>query len=366
MAKKNPVVNTDIATKINVAVAKSGLEGCPVCADTVSLRKIGDIVTSNDSASHTFYGALFGVVGMQEVIGMAHQNKYKEFKKGIMSVGDVIQFITPKDFTGTALPALADRTGEYVDAPSRHDVYSQYAAKNVEAYYKDTFDMVELKTAFTSLSNFENFYNAKIANMYTMYQYDEELTFMYLLGKMATGVTPVEMDYGTTRKSQIAKVKATVKKACNLPSKSYNPRGALWKSNLEDIIIFAEVDTLTDVEVNELAAAFQIDKMEIRSRIIDLNSFVLDNDQVARLKAIGVMGSSETAPAVTDLKYIIVDKKGIQVYDNYIGMKTRENEEGLFYNNILHWQATYAWVNWTTFVAITVDSTAPVQNPEGA
>ena len=349
----------DTPRLINTVCKEAGIENVPLCASGETIKKIGDIVTADDSTSYKFYSVLYGKIAKQVILSFSHTNRFKEFKKGMMEVGDVIEFIKPKDFTGTALPAVDSRTGANVDAPSRHDDIAQYSAVNLKAYYKDTLDIDELKTAFTSLDNFANYYNAKVANMYTMYEYDEELTFIYLLGKIASGVTPVEMDYGSTRKEQIAKVKSIARKACNLPSKAYNPRGALWKSNMEDIIIFAEVDTLTDVEVNELAAAFQLDKMEIRSRIIDLNSFVLTDDEVARLKAIGVMDANETAPAVTDLKYLIVDKKGIQIYDKLLTAKVRENEEGLFYNNFLHWQASYAWVNWATFVALTVDSTEP-------
>ena len=353
----------DTATLVNSISSEAGIENTPLCADSASLKKIGDIVTADDSGSHKFHDVLYGKIAKQVILSFSHTNRFKEFKKGMMEIGDVIEFLKPKDFVGKALPAIANRTGEYVDAPERHNDIAQYAAVNLKAYYKETLDIEELKTAFTSMSNFSSYYNAKVANMYTMYEYDEELTFQYLLLKIASGVTPVELEYGSTNKDMLATVKATVRKACNKPSKAYNPRGALWKSNINDIIIFAEVDTLTDTEVNDLAAAFNIDKMAIQSRIIDLNAFTLTDDEVTRLKAIGVMGAQETAPEVDDLKYLIVDKQGIQVYDKLLTSKVRENEEGHFYNNFLHWQASYAWVNWATFVAITVDSTEPEPDP---
>lgn len=347
MKRKN-----DIPRLVNTACVQAGIENVPLCADDVSLRKIGDVVTSDTAVSDKFYGVLFGKIAKQEIINFTYENRFKEFKGSPMGVGDVMEFLKPKDFAGEALEPLATRTGANVDAPSRHDDEAQYIAINLKARYKDTLDYDELKTAFTTLSNFNDYYTSKIAQLALMREYDETLTFQYLLTKMASQATPIYAGSTATNADLIAKVKATVRKACILPSKDYNPRGSLWVSAPRDIIVFADVDTLTDTAVKDLAQAMQLSEIEIQNRIIDIKSFTLDANEVARLKAIGVMGSSETAPTVDGLKYVVIDRRAIQMRDKKLEIKQRENEEGLFMNNWLHWHAAIGWINWATFVPI--------------
>lgn len=344
-------------------------------ADVASIHEIGDIITSNNSYTETFYDALYGVIGAQIVSGWYYTNKYKAFKKGLMQIGDVIQIVRPKAFKGEAMPKeVAQRFGADVDAPNRHGVDTQYFARNLMAKYKDTIDRDELKRAFASVSSFDSFVSAKLQNVYNMYEVDEQLTFKYLTltainqNNMAT----VEYTYADNAEINAKNLIKAVKNTCGkmtYPTENWNLAKVLnsvTDRNALNVVLPIEVST--DISVDALAGAFNLDKIAMTQKLYEIDQFELTDNEAIRLACIGVIPSGTTKPDGEEDTYITgVDEFGTplyimksdvptatdvvgfifaddfyQIYDNLFEMYTRMNESGVFQNYFLHVWQTWA------------------------
>lgn len=357
-------------------------------AAVATIHEIGNIITSNNSYTETFYGALYGVIGVQIVSGWYYTNKYKRFKKGVMEIGDVIQITRPKAFSGIAQSKeVGNRSGSTVDTPHRHNADVQYFAQNLKAYYKDTIDRDELKRAFATISAFGSFYDAKLRNVYNMYELDEQLVFKYLTLKALSNASAPTITYTAgatdegTAKNILKAVRKTVKKMY-FASTSYNLAGILNAlSDGDRLNVIMPIDTAEDISVDALAGAFNLDKLEVQNRVFDIDQFNLADFEAIRLANIGVIDYTTTAPSssdaddyisgtleadgtttiyvakadiptVSDVAAFIFSDDFFQIYDNLFEMKTRENEEGLFWNYFLHIWQTWAVSRFAQFAVI--------------
>lgn len=137
----------------------------------------------------------------------------------------------------------------------------------------------------------------------------EDTTVLKSLGTVPAvgGVT----DY----KGILKKIKNTVK-GMKFVNADFNTAGLRRKTNDEDIYIIAPYTLITAIDVDELAGVFNLDKAEIRSRIIEIDS--------------------------TDNIVYIVDRNAILDYTRLYEMVNQLNADGLFYNYFLHVEDLFA------------------------
>lgn len=119
------------------------------------------------------------------------------------------------------------------------------------------------------------------------------------------------MDY----KGILKKIKNTVK-GMKYVNANYNTAGLRRKTAEEDIYIIAPYTLITDLDVDELAGVFNLDKAEIRNRIIEIDS--------------------------TDNIVYIVDQNAILDFTRLYEMVNQLNASGLFYNYFLHVEDLFA------------------------
>lgn len=361
-------------------------------ADVATIHEIGNIITSNNSYTETFYNALYGVIGAQIIAGWYYTNKYKNFKKGVMQIGDVIQIARPKTFKGTSVPKeVENRNGSDVDAPNRHGTTTQFFARNLVCRYKDTIDRDELKRAFASISSFDGFVSAKLQFVYNMYEVDEQLTFKYLTLTAINQNNAPAIEYTKISNSAEATAKniiKAVKNTCGLmtyPKSTYNLAQVMNSvQDRKNLNIIMPVNVYTDISVDALAGAFNMSELEMKQKLYEIDSFTLEDDEAVRLACIGVIPYVTTEPEdydEDDDNYIVdtneegqtiyIDREDVptidedepvacvifaddfyQIYDNVFEMYTRMNESGLFQNYFLHVWQTWAVSMFAQFAVV--------------
>lgn len=168
----------------------------------------------------------------------------------------------------------------------------EYLTVNMDLQYKVTLTREKIRTAFTSWGDLENFVNGIINSLYNGAAIDSyRFTKNLVTSAFNDGRVKYEIvDEPTTE----AKGKAFIKKMrqlytnFQLPSTKYNA----WKqyagqdaeaittwSNPEDIVVMIRSDVDAEIDVDVLAAAFNMDKADFIGRVIVVDDFDLyDND----------------------------------------------------------------------------------------
>jgi len=170
------------------------------------------------------------------------------------------------------------------------DVKVQYLTVNMDLQYPVTITRDKIRQAFTSWDDLENFINGIVNALYNgayigMFQYTKALvTGAYAANKAAIQTFTLPTNEATG--------KAFVKKLrelhtlFQLPSTSYNAwqkvggagRPVTTWCAPEDIMLIIRADILATIDVDVLAAAFNMDKADFIGRVITVDNFDIYDD----------------------------------------------------------------------------------------
>lgn len=322
--------------------------------DADNIREIGQIICDSPDLINTFTDALFNRIGRVLITSRLFENPWSVLKDGILDLGEVVEeifidLVSAQEFD----PEIAESELFKREIPN---VKSAFHVMNFQKFYKTTTSRAQLQSAFLSLQSMEDFIERVIGRLVTSANYDEFLVMKYLLAKrLINGQMYLETIATTTTdsdlKAAVSKVRAVSNKMEFMNTK-YNLAGVATHTPKEDQYIFinAEYEALIDVEV--LAAAFNMSKAEYFGRRIPFDGFKdLDLDRLNALLG--------TEPGWVDLEQsdlnaleavpiILVDREFFRIYDNLLQADSVYNAQGLNINHILH--------KWTTF------STSPFNN----
>lgn len=353
--------------KDTIPVADAGLQ---------SVRQIGSIITASASAIDAFGEGLFGAFGKYVSMTFGYNSHFSKFYKGLMEYGDVITIRRPKTFYGEAVDTMpnsnlnASRTGSDVDAPHRKGVDTQYIATNLRTKYCDTIDDMELRRAFNSWDDFNDFVNAKFDMMMSMEQVDEEVVFKYLALKAIDNVTPKTLASGYTQADYVTKIKT---EAAKLDFYNTNNIAGVGNAADGDLNIMLSVDDDVALDVNFYATLFHTDRADLDGRVTRISQWSFTDDELLRLASLGVVDSKTSSatgytqvgtsgvyiknadmPTVTTskVKAMIFSDDLFQIYDKLRQTSSRYNQSDLFTNYWLHIEQIWATSKFAPFVAI--------------
>ena len=139
------------------------------------------------------------------------------------------------------------------------------------------------------------------------------------VGKTAyTGMTPKEKANLIT-----TTVKAYVKKLKFL-SNNYNAQGVMTFSRPSDLYLFVPADISAFLDVEQLANAFNISKVELPTRVLDIDNF----------QKVNTGGDASSNPYVedTDALFYLIDKDAIQLYETLNESESFRNPQAKYTN----------------------------------
>ena len=351
---KRPEIKTLTATAPQVlnAIRNSATENyknlIPYASpDASSIKAIGSIMMQYAPLQNEFLSALVNRIGRVIITSKLYSNPWAFLKRGYLEFGETLEEI----FVNLAKPFQFDPevAEEKVFKREIPDVKAAFHIMNYQKFYKASIQNDQLRQAFLSWDGISDLIARIVDSMYTGANYDEFLTMKYTLARhiLDGHIKPYAIDSVTApnMKSIIAGVKG-ISNTLEFMSTDYNMAGVSTFTRKEDQYLFinAKFDALVDVEV--LAAAFNMDKAEFMGRRILVDSFgALDNGRLALLFRDDptyrpISGAELTL--LDSIPAVLVDRNFLMMYDNFQDFAEIYNGEGLYWNYWFHVWKTFS------------------------
>lgn len=331
--------SVDILNAIRNSASANYRDYIPAAENTPeSVREIGAVIMDFPVLQNEFVSALINRIGAVLLESKTYRNPWSVFKRGRLDFGEAIEVI----FTNIAKahgydPAASESKVFKREIP---DIRSAFAFLNYQQFYKETIQEEDLKQAFLSWDGVSSLITKIVDAMYTGDQVDEFLTMKYMLAKaMLNGhILPVEIS-----DNDIKGVVSTVKGVSNkmtFPNTKYNRAGVTTTTPKEEqyIIVNSDFDAIMDVEV--LAAAFNMNKAEFMGHRILVDGFgEFDDERLAVLFAKDPTFeplTDEQKAALNAIPAVMVERNWFLIYDKLFKFAEQYNGEGLYWNYWLH------------------------------
>ena len=352
--------STGLATALNAMREMSVKNGSiyhqyvPVVTDSTTIGEFGApiIDSQNVNVLNDFIGLLKKVV-YTAVYNKTFNNPLAELEGDRMPLGQFIEdaYVNPAKARGFDINDFAGLLQKY-----EAQVAVQYLTVNSDLQYCVTITREKIRNAFTSWDNLEGLITGMVNSLYngayiTRYNQAKGLPLAAFEGGAVKYEVITNPTTDATAKALVRKMRADYSKM-QIPSTAYNAwqdvkgEGAFalktWSAP-EDIVVLisADVEALVDVEV--LAAAFNMSKAEFLGRVIVVDDFSQYDDD----GNVAVDGSM--------IKAMICDKAWFKI-------KTQDFAMDEFYNaNNRTWQYylnDVRMVNYSLFANAKIYTTA--------
>lgn len=339
-----------------------------------SIREIGVILMDYPALQNEFLNALVNRIGMVLITSKMYDNPLSVFKKGRLELGESIEEL----FVELAKPFEYDPQTAESEVFKREipDVRTAFHVLNYQKFYKSTIQQNSLRQAFLSWNGITDLISKIVNSMYAGAAYDEYQVMLYLIalhvlkGNMKVITTPAAT---AANAKTIASLIKQVSNQFEFMSPAYNKVGVHNYSAKNDqyLIINADFDAIMDVEV--LAAAFNMDKAEFTGHRVLVSSFGnLDADRLDELFADDPNYQQLTSAEMTALAAIpgvLVDRDFFMIFDNLFEFTENYNGQGMYWNYFYHVWKTLSispFANGVVFVPGTPGITSVTVTPASA
>jgi len=306
---------------------------------------VGNAILSYGSTTNEFLSALVNKIAFTLVKTKVWENPLAILKKGTKPLGYDIENV----HVNPAADGGYSASGSTLLSTVTPDVKTEYFRLNRQGQYTATVYRNQLRHAFTSWENFNALIDAIVNSLYSGDYIDEFILMKNTLAdavlnqKMITAsITAVTTE--ATAKAFITAVKQA-SSGMTYPGTAFNAYAkaggagnpvTTWTPKDQQILI-CRSDLLNYIDVNVLAAAFNMGKAEFMGRVIEVDNF----------------GS------MSNINAILMDEATLQVYDDMSELTEFMNPKGLYTNFFWnHWQ-TYAVSLMANAIAFVDDAVAP-------
>lgn len=343
-------------------------------ASTDSIRAIGAVIMQYPALQNEFLSALVNRIGRVLITNKMFDNPWAMFKKGMLEFGETIEEI----FVNIAKPFEYDVEKSVTDQYKREipDVRAAFHILNYQKFYKSTIQENDLRQAFLSWNGITDLIAKIVDAMYTGANYDEFLTMKYLLARHILNGEFYPMQVASVNSSNIKAIVSTIKGVSNnltFPNTKYNLAGVTThtQKDRQYIITNAQFDATMDVEV--LAAAFNMDKAEFLGHRVMVDSFgSMDTNRLNELFADDDAYTELTddeLSALDAIPAVLVDEDWFMIFDKLTNFTEKYNAQGLYWNYFYHvWKVFSAspFANSVVFVPGAPSITSVSVSPETA
>lgn len=309
-----------------------------------NVKAIGAAIMQFPALQNEFVTALVNRIAFVKVRNMEFSNPYAKFKKGVLDFGETIEDV----FVELAEPFRYDPAvaQNKVFARQMPDVRAAFHVINYQEFYKTTIQNNDLRKAFTSWGGVEDLISRIVDSLYKGAEYDEFLVTKYLIMKniLAGHLKPIAPS-GATSTTDAKDYKA-ISNLLEFPSTEYNMSGVhnITKKDKQYLFMTAAADAAMDVDV--LAAAFNMDKAEFMGHRVVIDSFAtIDEERLEKIFKDYPEYEAFTEDELTllaNVKAVLVDIDWFMIYDNLLEFTEQYNGEGLYWNYWYHTWKTFS------------------------
>lgn len=376
MAKRQVVISTkdastlDILNTIRMNASQQYQDLVPEVTDEKGVLAVGDVLFGYPGLANEFLSSLMNRIAFEVLKSLEFTNPYSDLNKGVIANGQIIEDIFIGMANSYAYSAEKGAAREF--KRSVPDVKSAFYSMNWRVVIPTTIQQNDLTFAFNSLDGVTRLVTKIIQQVYQTAEYQDFLLYKYLIIKnIAKGhLAPLSIGNVSTvdgLKNGIATIRATSTKL-TFPSTKYNRAGVKTNTPKERQIIFIDADWEAQVDVNVLAAAFNMDKAEyLGARYLVDNWAEFDNEAFEDIRKETDMIEEVTEAELNimkNVKAVLVDREWFQVYTNLQQMRETQVNAGLYYNYFYHvWKtiATSPYANAIVMVTDSADISLPTQ-----
>lgn len=367
--------SVDILNAIRNSASENYRSYVPYANDSVdSIRSIGTILMTYPGLQNEFLSNLINRVGMVLITNKMFDNPWNVFKRGTIEYGETIEEVfvniaKPFQFD----PAVAENK---VFAREIPDVRAAFHILNYQKFYKQTIQQEQLRQAFLSWNGVNDLIAKIVDGMYSSANYDEFIAMKYMIARHILDGDLYATEIPTITTDNMKQITSAIKGVSNsftFMSNKYNMAGVANYSNKEDqfLILNSGFDASMDVEV--LAASFNMDKAEFMGHRVLVDNFgELDDARLEELFGTEPDYTPITPDEKTALNAIpgiIVDRDWFMIFDNLTYFTEQYNGEGLYWNYWYHvWKilSVSPFANASVFVPDTPSVTSVAINPSSA
>lgn len=313
-------------------------------ANADSIREIGTIIMDYPALQNEFLSALINRIGKVILTSKMYKNPWAVFKKGILDYGESIEEI----FVNIASPEQysAEDAENTVFKRVLPDVKSAFHVLNYREVYPVTIQDKDLRKAFMSWEGVTDLISRVVDSMYSAAEYDEFMVMKYLLAKrlLAGGLKAVVTgDYSSDTSVAVKAFRGTSNKM-EFMSTDYNLAGVHNFSEKDDQYLIVSADFDASIDVDVLAAAFNMDKAEFMGHKVLVDNFG-DVDDARLKKLFGAdftVLTSDEKTALNAVPAVLVDADWFMIYDNLINFTEQYNAKGMYWNYFYHAWKTFS------------------------
>ena len=302
-------------------------------ATSDNIAQLGNILfnQSYQPMLNEFVSNLINRIGFTMISNKVFNNPLAIFRKGSVPLGTDIQdlFTNPAEaqnyeYSDSAMAKLLTITDP--------DTKAAYYRRNRQDLYTVTVSREGLQGAFVSWDKFEDYISSLVNSLYSGDYIDEfKYTKQLIDGAYNNGKAIIEVvdvpESESTDKAFVKKVRSLFSKM-KFPSTQYNAYSKMsgdtekpvttWTDE-DRIVVLIKADVLAEIDVEVLAAAFNMDKAKFMGRVIEVDNF----------------GSDE-------IQAVICDEAFLQIYQNQFRFDEFYNARTMSWNFYLHAWDTFA------------------------
>ena len=296
-----------------------------------NIKKIGETVSTYPTVKNEFVNVLTNQVSKQLFFNKVWENPYKMFNRGQLPYGKSIESIFVDIVKGKDRSRQTAATNLASDLLSRQEpnVKVEYHTENFQQQYPTTISDEELKGAFRNANGLSEMTARILQAPLTGAEFDQFLMIKHALANLKCAEVKVgKTAYNAMTAKEKANVittavKAYVKKLKFL-SNNYNAQGVMTFSRPSDLYLFVPADISAFLDVEQLASAFNISKVELPTRVLDIDDFQKVNT--------GSDASSNPYVEDIDALFYLIDKDAIQLYETLNESESFRNPQAKYTN----------------------------------
>lgn len=318
------------SSKVINAIAPQLTERLPVATQD-NLADIGKYILDNKALANQFLNTLVNRIIRVIISSKLYENPLAVFKRGSERYGDLIEEIYVNIANAHEFdPAIAENEVYKRIIPDVGVVFHQM---NSQLFYKATISEEQLAKAFTSESGMRTLIAGIVDSLYAGANYDEFLQMKNLFAESTHEFYYIKTDAPST--STIHNIVTNFKAASNLlefMSTNYNPVGVKNYTPKNKQVLFLRADVDAIIDVNVLAAAFNMNKAEFMGRKVLVDDFGNGNE---------------------DIYAVLCDEEFLIVHNNLDKFTEIYNAQGLYWNYFWHVWRTYSRSPFSNMIAFT-------------
>lgn len=275
----------------------------------------------------TELGGMIGKISEQVIREVSAEDKLSVFDKMPSENGDTIEQAVVKLANARAY----DKTGANALSRKTPDIAVKYFNDWTRTVFDTTVDVPEMRKVLTTGKGVSDLSSKVVGVLSESDKFEKYTQTKNLLqwgrqdkaGKVLKLVETIEYETtGVNYKKVLTALKNAVS-GMQYVNSNFNTGNIKRSTKASDIYILMPYKLKNSLDVEELAGVFNLDKAELKSRIIEIDA------------------EPETISSHSSYSIYIVDKMAILKYTRLYEMVDQKNADGLFWNYFLHTERLY-------------------------